>query len=191
MDPVEALIHPWFVTSARVALAVVLIGAGLLKSRRIRSFVSSIDELRIMPDRALPLVALTVIVAEIAVGSGLLFSQTLAASSWVAIALLTLFTSVVLLAMSRRQRFRCNCFGSLSAERTGAGTVLRNGLLIALAVVLTASGSSVGWDALLSGDGRIAIPLLSLVWLSVMYALESVNLGVIRVMVGSSRSIRG
>jgi hypothetical protein len=77
--------------------------------------------------------------------------------AFVGIGLLALFTGAVLANLAQGRRPPCPCFGAASAEPLSARTVVRNGWLLALAVLATGSitgataAGVVLWTALLGG----------------------------------------
>jgi thiol-disulfide isomerase/thioredoxin/uncharacterized membrane protein YphA (DoxX/SURF4 family) len=82
---------------------------------------------------ALPLVELAVAVALIA--PPLAYAGALAAA-----ALLLLFTGIIVFNLARGRRPACNCFGQISATPIGPITLIRNGILTALALLALAAG---------------------------------------------------
>ena len=84
-------------------------------------------------------------VAELATAGALVVFAGSAVPAFVAIGLLALFTGAVLANLAQGRRPPCPCFGAASAEPLSARTVVRNGWLLALAVLAT--GSITGADA--------------------------------------------
>lgn len=72
-------------------------------------------------------IAVGVPLAEIATGICLLLG--LAAGKVAAIAMLTVFSTVALLAQSRNQQVPCNCFGVDPSEQLSIATIARNSVL--------------------------------------------------------------
>lgn len=83
---------------------------------------------------------------ELFTALGLVMERRTPWSAAVAVALLVIFTLFVLLRLSDGIRVPCPCFGSDSSP-IGARTIARNGALLALAVVATASRGSAWWIA--------------------------------------------
>jgi hypothetical protein len=126
--------------AARVVLAAVLAGAAVAKLRARgparRSIVGLVGR------RAGPAVAAALPWTELAVAAALVVWW-----GWlpgaVAAVLLGAFTAIVVRA--QLQRVPCACFGSAPGDRPpGAAAVVRNAVLLALAVVATASPSGAG-----------------------------------------------
>lgn len=113
--------------------------------------------------------ALPVVEAVVAVGA--LPPWTAPWAAVIALLLLTAFTIAIVRLLVRGKRPACSCFGALSARPIGALTVVRNGLLMVLAVI-------VGWGALrrprvpadLPADNAVGLVVIAvlvalLVWL--------------------------
>ena len=118
-------------TVARIALGVLFLASGALKLRD----PSWPGAARAMgaPRWSVPLVA----PAEIVLGAGLAVGAVRPWPAWLALGLLAAF-SVALVRVLRRpvtERPACACFGRRSAKPVGAGSLLRNGALAALAVL--------------------------------------------------------
>jgi hypothetical protein len=128
--------------AARVVLAAVLVVSAISKLRT-RDAVRA-QMLALADDRAftaivsvLPAVEIVVAIALVAVWS--------AVPGIVALLLLALFTGVLLRAQARH--VPCACFGAGAADApVGPGSIVRNGVLAALAVLATGdpSGASAG-----------------------------------------------
>jgi len=63
---------------------------------------------------------------------------------WLALAMLAVFTGVVLAYLLRGVVAPCNCFGSLDTKPVSSWTLVRNTWFVALAVVATGAPHSVG-----------------------------------------------
>jgi uncharacterized membrane protein YphA (DoxX/SURF4 family) len=72
---------------------------------------------------------------EVALGSLLAAGVARPAVAWLAVALLGAFTVLIGVRLAQGRRPPCACFGRLSGRRIGPGTLVRNGVLIALGVV--------------------------------------------------------
>ncbi len=74
---------------------------------------------------------------EIVLGAGLAAGVAKPWPAWLALALLVAFSAALarMLRRPRDERPACACFGRWSAKPVGAGSLLRNGLLEALAVL--------------------------------------------------------
>lgn len=79
-------------------------------------------------------------VVEIALGSLVLFDVARRPLAWAVAALLAAFTVVLARPLVRGQHPVCACFGAWSAKPIGPGSVVRNLVLIALAVLAAVAG---------------------------------------------------
>ena len=79
-------------------------------------------------------------VVELAVGAGLVTGLARRPLAWVAVALLVAFTVVVARALVAGRRPVCACFGAWSQRPIGRATLVRNGVLLVLAVVAALAG---------------------------------------------------
>jgi uncharacterized membrane protein YphA (DoxX/SURF4 family) len=77
---------------------------------------------------------------EVALGSLLAAGVALPFVAWVTAGLLGAFTVLVGVRLAQGRRPPCACFGRLSRRPLGPGTLVRNGVLIALAVIAALSG---------------------------------------------------
>ncbi len=73
---------------------------------------------------------------EIVIGALLCTRVAPAIVAVIALVVLTLFTALILIRLAQGKRPPCACFGSWSARPLGWRHLLRNGVLIALAVVV-------------------------------------------------------
>ena len=114
---------------ASVALGVVLLVAGLAKRAdplwRLKAAQFGVPA---WSARAVPYVEL-VLGAVLIVGAGRPFA------AWLAAVLLLGFTVMMVFLFAQRRRPPCACFGARSSKPIGAWSIVRNLLLIALAVV--------------------------------------------------------
>ncbi|MFX0579018.1 peroxiredoxin family protein [Nocardia nepalensis] len=117
-----------------------------------------------VPVRWVPAVAWALPAVEAVVAVGALLPWTAAWAALIAFLLLTAFTVAIVRLLVRGKRPACSCFGALSATPIGARTVVRNGLLMVLAVV-------VGWGALQHSRVPADLPADNAVGLVVMAVL--------------------
>jgi uncharacterized membrane protein YphA (DoxX/SURF4 family) len=147
---------------ARLALAGVLVLSGVAK---LLDPAGSRDALRGfgVPARATA-VGLLLPPLELALAVMLLVPATARWGAFGAVALLAVFTGAIALSLALGRRPNCHCFGSLSSDRIGTRTLVRNGALLLLAAVATYEGAAPG--AILSTVSAplpwLAIPLLLL-----------------------------
>ena len=116
---------------ARIALGVLFLGSGALKLRD----PSWPGAARAMgaPRWTVPFIA----PVEIVLGAGLAAGVAEPWPAWLALGLLVVFTAALARVLQRphEERPACACFGRWSSKPVGAGSLLRNGLLAALAVL--------------------------------------------------------
>jgi uncharacterized membrane protein YphA (DoxX/SURF4 family) len=80
-------------------------------------------------------VAVVVPYIELALGALLMVQVQRPAMAWVAVVVLLAFSTVLARQLSRGLHPPCACFGSLSARPIGASMLVRNGVLLAVALV--------------------------------------------------------
>lgn len=99
-----------------------------------------------VPDRLVSPFAILLPLAELAVALALVPATSARYAAVGAAALLALFTAAVVVARLRGRKPDCHCFGRLHSKPAGAGTVLRNVLLAAVAVlVVLRPGEGPSW----------------------------------------------
>jgi hypothetical protein len=129
---------------SRLVLAAVLFAAALTKMRSLRRFSRSVravaDLAGIGIGRVTALVPATVVGFEFAIAVLLVSGYALGAATAGAFALAASFVGISILAIAKRQRIRCNCFGR-SAAILGPETLLRAMLLLVPIGVLAAAAA--------------------------------------------------
>ncbi|WP_328653155.1 hypothetical protein OG598_04535 [Micromonospora sp. NBC_00330] len=138
----------YLATGIRCLMMTVFLGAvvGKVATRAsFKLFVTSVREMRLLPETLARPAALLVVATESAVCALLAFPFRAAVSVGfaVATALLAVFTVGVLLVSRRQVRVSCRCFGA-SSTPLSARHVFRNALLVALAAV-AAVAVAAGW----------------------------------------------
>src|SRR5204863_10024828 len=78
--------------------------------------------------------------AELVVAALLLFSGTAVIGAIGAAALLGLFIVAIAASLARGKRPDCHCFGQVHSEPVGPATLVRNAVLVGLAVLIIADG---------------------------------------------------
>jgi peroxiredoxin len=159
----------------RVLLAAVFAVAAVAKLGDRRGATRAITDLG-LPQATAPLLAWIVPLVELAVAVMLLPATTAWRGGIAALALLSLFTAAISYNLLRGRAVDCHCFGQLTAAPIGRGTLLRNLLLMAAAVLIvlnpasSASLSALAWFVeLTTGEramvviGVIALALLAVV----------------------------
>ncbi|WP_068030062.1 MauE/DoxX family redox-associated membrane protein [Nocardia mexicana] len=105
-----------------------------------------------VPVRWTPTVATALPLVEAVLAAAMVPPWTSAAAAAVALVLLTMFTVLVIRLIRGGKRPPCSCFGAASTAPIGGRTVLRNGLLMLLAVL-------VGWGSLAYPEVPGALPV--------------------------------
>ena len=136
--------EPSATAALAVAARVVLGGVFAYSAVRKRSAAGSAAALAAFGLPAPRLAAATLAGAEVAVAAWLLGGLRSPWPAGAALALLAMFNLVVGVNLARGRRLPCPCFGS-GSRPIGTGTLVRNGWLLALAVVGTGPGG--GADA--------------------------------------------
>jgi peroxiredoxin len=166
---------PLILLGARLALAIVLGVAGIAKLLDAAGTRAALAGFEVPPRWAAPLgVALPA--AELLVAAALLP----AASAWYgalgALALLALFTAAIGRALRRGARPDCRCFGQLRPRPVGRATLVRNTVLMALALLVLIPGPAAAGPGLLGwleplAPGERAFALVGAVTVALLGAL--------------------
>jgi hypothetical protein len=125
--------------AARIVVAAAFVVAAVQKLRALPAMRAQVEGFGVPG----PLVGASVAVlpaAELLTAAGLLALSRSAVPPFVAVGLLAVFTGAVIGNLSRGRRPPCPCFGAAASDvPISARTVVRNGWLLALAVVATGS----------------------------------------------------
>ncbi len=118
-------------TVARIVLGALFLASGALKLRD-QSWPGAARAMG-APRWTVPLIA----PAEIALGAALAAGVAVPWPAWLALGLLAVLSAALVRVLRRPhdERPACACFGRWSAKPVGAGSLLRNGALAALAVL--------------------------------------------------------
>ena len=151
-------VGPALALGCRIVLAVVLVAAAVAKIANRRALPAQLQAMGIAPPWLSASLAVTLPVGELAVATALVAAPHSSAPAAVAIAMLLAFTIVLLVTV--RRAVPCPCFGVVRSTRAGSvpGAVMRNGYLIALAVLSTGSvgGARTGATLLVAAIGCAA-----------------------------------
>ena len=93
-----------------------------------------------VPASVAPPVTSVLPLVEVFFAGLLLFAETAVAGALGCLALLCVFSAVVAVNLARGNRPDCNCFGRLYQASISGWTLVRNGVLAALAVFVLANG---------------------------------------------------
>lgn len=124
---------------ARIALAGVFAVAAVAKLADLEGSRRAMRDFGV-PERAAGGVGLALPLAELAIAVGLLFPPTAQWSAGAAVVLLSAFMVGIAAAMRRGEAPDCHCFGQVHSAPAGRGTLIRNALLAALAVLTVVEG---------------------------------------------------
>ena len=120
---------------ARVLLAIVFATAAAAKLADRRGVLNTLAAFEV-PATARGGVAVLLPLAELAAASALLVSASARWGAVGAIGLLVVFTAGVGVAMARGRKPDCHCFGRVRTEAVSSRTLVRNGALMAAAVLV-------------------------------------------------------
>lgn len=126
--------------AARIVVAVALAVAA---TKKIVGRASLRDQLRQFgsPDALTPAIGVLLPAAELLIAVLLVVVPGSSWPAWLACALLGAFTVLVGMNLARGNRVPCPCFGTAGATPISSRTIVRNGWLLALAVIGTGSTS--------------------------------------------------
>jgi hypothetical protein len=127
-------IGPALAAAARIVLAVTLIIAAIGKLRARHELPAQLRAFGI-PKRAVRPIAIALPLVELAVAGALIGWWESAVPAWAAVALLAVFTAGLVRAVARGAP--CPCFGAASSGPASAASIVRNAVLLALAVIAT------------------------------------------------------
>ena len=97
------------------------------------------------PEPLVPVLAIVLPIAELAIAAGLFFTTTVRASALAGLLILILFIVAISINLARGQTHDCHCFGQLYSRPLGWPTLARNLIFALVAVfVLWKSGSGLG-----------------------------------------------
>jgi Methylamine utilisation protein MauE len=141
---------PALALGCRIVLAAVLAVAAVAKIAGRRALPANLRAMGVAPPWFSVVLAVLLPMVELAVAAALVTVRESAVPALLALSLLVAFSGVLL--MTAKRAVPCACFGSvgIGAHRTSAA-IMRNGVLIALAVLATGSpeGARAGGTALI------------------------------------------
>src|ERR1700687_2464992 len=144
------------------ALALLLLWAALHKLRDVAAFRTALAAYELLPARAVKVVAVMLITAEIGIGGSLLMRG--AVAPFAATGLLCVYTAAIAVNLWRgRRHIDCGCVGAAARRPLSSALVMRNAVLIALALMsaLPVAMRSLAWiDGVTIGAGIAMLVLL-------------------------------
>ena len=117
---------PWLGLVIRVTAATVWLVAGAAKVGELEHFHDQVDQYELLPHALEAPFAYTLPFVELLVGIYLLLGLLTRIAALVGCALMVLFLIAQAQAWARGLSLDCGCFGTLTHERVGAATVLRD-----------------------------------------------------------------
>jgi uncharacterized membrane protein YphA (DoxX/SURF4 family) len=169
----------WLAFGARLVVAAVFLMSSLTKLMSPAAFVQNVLNYRILPTA--PAKALGFTLPYVELGAALLLFSGLfvRSAALVLAALLIAFMVAVAIAIKRGDHLECSCFGLLYREPIGRSTLVRDGILLGLIlIVLMVDDGSLTFLALLSDISNplsaLAVVLTGVVFIaSLVIALRS------------------
>lgn len=161
----------YVVTLLRTFVALILLVAGIAKISNLRSFAGAVRAYGLLSGPLVSPVSRGLPIVEVLIAGALVLNQASAWPSLAAAALFLVFTGGVTINLLRGRRdISCGCFGTDHDRKLSWGLVMRNGLLILLALLGGLRAPVAGAEASLSGVERFATMLtaaaaLGLWWL--------------------------
>ena len=129
-----------------------------------------------VPTRAARIGGVVLPLAELAVGIALLVRPTARWGALCALLLLLAFAGAVARAMSRGEAPDCHCFGQIHSEPAGPTTLIRNGVLAAMAGVVVVAGPGPSVAAAVTSLHGAAIGLVAVSVLAAVLAVAVLQL---------------
>lgn len=147
---------PALLWTARLSLAGLFGAAAATKLAALEPFTGVVRNYRLLPEPLVRPVALSLPVAELLLAAGLMVPATGRAAAAGAVLLLLAFAAAMAVNIRRgRVDIDCGCFMTVLRQRLGWGLVVRNLLLVLLALPLLAAGGP--------GRGLVWIDLATIV----------------------------
>ncbi len=129
-----------------------------------------------VPTAAVPIGGVALPLVELAVGIALLVRPTARWGALCALLMMLAFAGAVDRAMSRGEAPDCHCFGQIHSEPAGPTTLIRNGVLAAMAVVVVVAGPGPSVVTAVTGLHGAAIGLVAVSVLAAVFAVAVVQL---------------
>jgi uncharacterized membrane protein YphA (DoxX/SURF4 family) len=127
---------PWIGLAVRLAAAAIWLVAGIAKIADLTSFKQEVAAYDVPPSGLVEPIAYALPFVEVALGVYLLIGLLVRPAALLSTALMLLFIGVQAQAWARGLSIECGCFGSLSKETVGAGTIVRDVALALPGLVL-------------------------------------------------------
>lgn len=131
----------YMVLAVRIFLGLIFLISGGLKLFDLNSFVNTINNFQVVPVSISKVVAIVLACPESGSGLMMLVGFQTKVSSGIVVILLIAFLAAIVPVLTAGQEMDCGCFGSLSHDRVGTGLLVRDVILLVLAVFLYAEKS--------------------------------------------------
>jgi hypothetical protein len=143
-----------FIFIVRLCLGMVFVMSAIPKIAAPTRFVASVARYQLLPGSLTKPFGYVLPYLELGTGALLLVGWRTELASAAALVMLAVFTLAMLLAIVRKQHITCGCFGLLYSEKVGWRSVLRDTVLVGLAIsVLVVSDQIVPvFDVVSNGD---------------------------------------
>ena len=120
----------------RIVVGAIFVVAGVAKVGHASEFAAQIAGFRILPQAAIPAMALVLPFLEILLGGYLIVGLFTRVSAWCAVVLLAVFDGAIASAVVRGLTVSCGCFGPSDTTVTTWGEVARDAVFVLLALVV-------------------------------------------------------
>lgn len=134
----------------RIGFGLVFIFSGGVKIATLTEFAKALSAFRIIPEPLISLAAILIPTTEIFIGAAIVLGLRTALMSQLAVAMLVVFTAVIVVKLSEGAEISCACFGPLSNEKMSGATVWRNIILVFWGVLVFAFEASLQANALVA-----------------------------------------
>ena len=153
-----------FALIARLFLGGYFLLSAFGKLRDMPGFVQGTVDYRVLPASLARPFALLLPWIELGLAAMLLGGFALQFAGACTLLLLIAFTAAIFINLQRGREIPCNCYGLASSELINWGTIARNLLLMAFALLVTLyGGGSVDTQQLIRGDGLTPFVTISLI----------------------------
>jgi uncharacterized membrane protein YphA (DoxX/SURF4 family) len=126
-----------FLVILRILFGGVFILSALMKLIDINSFSVALGKFKLLDPSLIIFFTYTIPIAEVLIGTILLFNIKTGLFSQLATLILSFFTAIVIAKIFEGEEINCGCFGSLTKDTIDYTTVIRNIILIIVGILLT------------------------------------------------------
>ncbi|HEY3068696.1 MAG TPA: MauE/DoxX family redox-associated membrane protein [Gaiellaceae bacterium] len=119
-------VFPWIGLAVRLAAAGIWLVAGVAKIAGLTAFKAEVAAYDVAPSTLVEPIAYSLPFIEVALGAYLAVGLLVRPAAALSVALMLLFIGVQAQAWARGLSIECGCFGGLSRETVGAGSIARD-----------------------------------------------------------------